>query len=88
MRHLEEALEAQLKQHGLIDDPEPGTLSLRELEVLEAFALGKDKHEVAKELGIAERTVSSHRQSIYKKLGIKNNVQLVLYAVRHGIVNV
>jgi DNA-binding NarL/FixJ family response regulator len=59
-----------------------GKLTDRELEVLRLTGQGKDNHQVAEELGISLKTVDTHRAHLREKLGLKNNTELIHYAVR------
>jgi DNA-binding CsgD family transcriptional regulator len=61
-------------------------LTPRELEVLQLIAQGKSTKEVACSLGITFKTAACHRQHIREKTGISNAVNLVLFAVRSGLV--
>ena len=61
-------------------------LSSREIEIIRLFADGLSYKEVAAELSISPSTVESHRKNIQKKLGTKNLVELVRYAIRKGII--
>lgn len=58
----------------------------RETEVLELIARGMSNKQIGIELGISDRTVSSHIVSIFKKLGARSRTQAVLYAVREGLI--
>lgn len=62
------------------------SLSPRELEVLHLVAEGHRYKEIARLLGISTRTVGNHVTHIYNKLGVEDRAQVVLYAVRKGIV--
>jgi DNA-binding CsgD family transcriptional regulator len=64
----------------------PNILSGRELAVLNLLAKGKSNKEVASTLTISARTVETYRSRIKLKLGLKSLVELVHYAIRHGIV--
>lgn len=66
-------------QHGLTD---------RELEVLGLIAAGKTSRAIARKLGIAPRTVETHRANMMAKLDVDNVAALVRYAVEHGLVTV
>ena len=59
--------------------------SPRELEIIRLLAQGKSNKEIAAELGIAARTVETHRAKIMLKLGIHSLAELIHYAIRHGI---
>ncbi len=53
-------------------------LSLREQDVAKAVAVGKTNKEVAKELGITERTVKAHLSAVFEKLKARDRLHLVL----------
>lgn len=57
-------------------------LTSREFEVLQLFGQGRDTHEIANALHLSIKTVDTHRANIRQKLGLKNNTELVHYAVR------
>lgn len=62
-------------------------LTERELEVIKALAQGLSNKQIARSLGISEKTVRNHASNIYKKLHIYDRTQAVLYAIRRGLVN-
>ena len=61
-----------------------GPLSLREREVMQLLAEGKSSREIAESLYISIFTVHRHRESIRRKLKVKNMADLVKYAIDHG----
>ncbi len=61
-------------------------LSDREMEVLLGFARGMSYKEIADELSVSARTIESHKKSIFEKLNFQNNVDLVKYAIREGLI--
>jgi DNA-binding NarL/FixJ family response regulator len=61
-------------------------LTRRELEVVQLLGSGKRAPEIAAELGISPKTVSSHVQSIFRKLGVHSRAQAVARAYEHGLV--
>ncbi len=61
-------------------------LSLREKEVLQLIAQGKSNKEVAALLNISVNTVAVHRARVMESLGVHRTAELVLYAVRRGLV--
>jgi DNA-binding NarL/FixJ family response regulator len=61
-------------------------LSDREFEVLKMLASGKTVSQVAHELSLSVKTVSTHRTRILKKMGMKTNAELTHYAVKGGLV--
>jgi two-component system invasion response regulator UvrY len=69
-------------------EPRPAheALSQRELEVLRMVASGKSLKEIAAELALSEKTISTYRQRISGKLGISTNVELTRYALQHRLV--
>jgi DNA-binding CsgD family transcriptional regulator len=64
----------------------PDILSERELEVLCLLAQGKSHKEAASALAISAKTVETYRSRIKLKLGLDSLVEMVHYAIRHGIV--
>ncbi len=66
---------------------EPDGLTERETDVLRLLAEGKANKEIARLLGIGERTVKSHVSSILAKLGVQSRTQAALYATRAGLVS-
>lgn len=68
------------------DDCTPLPLSPREIEVVKLVAKGLIAKEIASELYLSTHTVYTHRKNIMKKLKIGTTSELVLYAVREGII--
>ncbi len=64
-----------------------GRLSSREREVVSLIAQGKSNKEIAQLLDVSLNTVESHRARCMDKLGLHNTAELVLYAVRKGLVS-
>jgi DNA-binding NarL/FixJ family response regulator len=64
--------------------PAPGELTPRELDVLTLIARGRSNKVIARELGVAEKTVKTHVSSVLAKLGVQDRTQAALYAVTHG----
>ena len=63
-------------------------LTPREIEVLQALALGLDSEGIAQRLQIALRTERNHIASILAKLGVHSQLQALVFAQRHGIVEI
>jgi two-component system response regulator NreC len=74
-----------LKQKGAVDSYD--LLTDREREILQLLAEGKGNKEVATSLNISPYTVETHRGHILQKLNLHNAAELVLYAVRKGIIS-
>jgi DNA-binding NarL/FixJ family response regulator len=61
-------------------------LSERELHILKLFAKGRGVNEIAQELFISNKTVSTHKARLMQKLNFQNNAELVRYAADHGLI--
>lgn len=61
-------------------------LTPRELQILAMIARGAVAKEIAHELTVSEKTVRNHISNIYQKLGIFDRSQLVLYAIKKGLI--
>ncbi len=62
----------------------PGGLTKREVDVLVSLARGRSNPEIAEDLSISRKTVSSHLEHIYAKLGISTRTEAALFAMQHG----
>lgn len=60
-------------------------LTAREKEVLKLVIDGKTSKDIAEFLGVSFRTVDHHRANLLRKLNVKNSIDLVNYAIRHGL---
>lgn len=60
-------------------------LTDREMEIVRLVASGCKNKEVGATLTISERTVKTHLTNIFQKLGVRDRVALVMYALRHGL---
>lgn len=63
-------------------------LSEREIDVLMGICRGLSTQEIADELFLSKRTVDTHRANILEKTGSKNTASLVVYAIKHNLVEV
>jgi NarL family two-component system response regulator LiaR len=84
---LHPAVTARLMRELAEDEPDAesdGNLTAREREVLALVARGLPNKLIARELGIAEKTVKAHVSSILAKLGVTDRTQAALLAVRRG----
>ena len=59
----------------------------REKEVLEMLVAGRSNKEIAKPLGIEERTVKAHVAKLMRKVGVRNRITLSIHAVKHSLVS-
>ena len=66
-------------------EPDQPTLTDRETEVLRMVAKGLSYKQIAERLVISHRTVQNHVQNTLRKLQLHNRVQLVRYAIEHGL---
>ena len=67
--------------------PDPlRTLTPREREVLHLTAEGRSSAEIAERLFISARTVETHRANLMRKLGVRNQKELIRFAAQHGII--
>ena len=69
---------------GTVDDP-VGVLTDREVEVLSLVRGGLANKQIARRLGITERTVKAHLSSIFQRLDVTDRTQAALWAERHGL---
>jgi DNA-binding NarL/FixJ family response regulator len=84
-RMMQEDYIREMEQRGLEDSYD--LLTGREREVLQLAAEGKPNKEIAAALNISITTVETHRTHILQKLGLHSVPELILYAVRKGIIN-
>lgn len=63
-------------------------LTNRELEILQLIVNGKSNKEIAGDLDLSVNTVSVHRANIMEALGIHNTAELVVYAIKNGLVTI
>ena len=74
----------QMRQRGVEDSYE--LLTPREREVLQMLGEGKSNKEVATQLNLSLHTVETHRGNVLEKLNLHSTAEMILYAVRKGIV--
>ena len=74
-----------LSGRGAEKDRLPAGLTAREAEVLGLIAAGLSNGEIAAELVIAEATVKTHINNAFAKIGVRNRIEALRYAVRHGL---
>ena len=69
------------------EDERFAQLSAREIQVLRLIAMGRSNREIGKLLGVSANTVAVHRTNLMATLGVHKAAELVLIAVRKGLVN-
>jgi DNA-binding NarL/FixJ family response regulator len=80
-------MDPQLQRTETLKGERDTALTARELEVLQHIVAGKSNKEIASELDLSVNTVSVHRANIMERLGIHKTAELVVYAIRNGLVN-
>jgi DNA-binding NarL/FixJ family response regulator len=80
-------LDPQVKRAEILKGERETGLTARELEVLQHIVAGKSNKEIASDLNLSVNTVSVHRANIMDRLGIHKTAELVVYAIRNGLVN-
>ena len=83
----EKGLDPQVARSDALKGERAGGLTPRELEILQHIVAGKSNKEIAAELNLSANTVSVHRANIMDTLGIHKTAELVVYAIRNGLVN-
>jgi DNA-binding NarL/FixJ family response regulator len=83
----EKVMDPQVARTAALKGEREGGLTPRELEVLQRIVAGKSNKEIAAELNLSANTVSVHRANIMDALGIHKTAELVVYAIRNGLVN-
>jgi two-component system invasion response regulator UvrY len=87
-RYVSEEIARQLAkwgEHQYGELPPHELLSDREFEVLRMIGGGKSVSQIAGELGVSVKTVSTYRTRILEKLGMESTAELIRYAVDHGL---
>jgi DNA-binding NarL/FixJ family response regulator len=84
----ETVFDPQVEQRSVLKGERNGGLTQRELEVLQMIVDGKSNKEIALALDLSANTVAVHRANIMNTLGIHKTAELVVYAIRAGLVNV
>ncbi len=75
---------AEVRRRGVDDTYD--LLSLREKEILQLLVAGKSNRDIADTLHLSVSTVETHRSNIFQKLHVRSLPELILYAVRKGLV--
>ena len=83
----ETVLDSQLNRPAMLKGDRDEHLTPRELEILQMIVEGKSNKEIASVLELSANTVAVHRANIMEALGIHKTAELVVYAIRNGLVN-
>jgi DNA-binding NarL/FixJ family response regulator len=84
----ETVFDPQVEQRSVLKGERSAALTQRELEVLQMIVDGKSNKEIAAVLDLSANTIAVHRANIMNSLGIHKTAELVVYAIRAGLVNV
>jgi DNA-binding NarL/FixJ family response regulator len=82
----EMVLDAPLTADGALKGARDSALTPREMEVLQLICEGRSNREIAAKLELSVNTVAVHRANIMNALGIHKTAELVVYAIRNGLV--
>jgi DNA-binding NarL/FixJ family response regulator len=83
----EKVLDSQLDRDQVLKGERNSGLTQRELEILQMIVDGKSNKEIAALLELSANTVAVHRANMMDALGIHKAAELVVYAIRNGLVN-
>jgi DNA-binding NarL/FixJ family response regulator len=84
----EKVLDPQLARPSSLRGERNSGLTQRELQILQLIVDGKSNKEIADQLQLSVNTVAVHRANIMDALGIHKTAELVVYAIRNGLVNI
>jgi DNA-binding NarL/FixJ family response regulator len=84
----EEVLDPQIARRATLKGEREAGLTVRELEILQLIVGGLSNKEIATHLNLSANTVAVHRANIMDALGIHKTAELVVYAIRNGLVNI
>jgi DNA-binding NarL/FixJ family response regulator len=85
-KYIDPALVDTLVFNNYNDDNIPQTiLTKRELQILKLFTAGKPLGEIAGQLHLSPKTVSTHKMRLMQKINIDNNAELIRYASKYGL---
>jgi DNA-binding NarL/FixJ family response regulator len=84
----ETVFDPQVEQRSVLKGERSAALTQRELQVLQMIVDGKSNKEIATVLELSANTIAVHRANIMNSLGIHKTAELVVYAIRAGLVNV
>ena len=87
-RYITSAFAEKLAFNGFDPDTHAlhDKLSDREFQVMVMLAKGRSVTEIAREIFISDKTVSTYRTRILEKMGMKNNAELTMYAIKNSLI--
>lgn len=90
VRYISPAIAQQLAFRHVEDAEESpfDKLSERELQIMMEIVEGHNPHEISDKLHLSPKTVNSYRYRLFLKLNVKNDVELTLLAIRHGLLDI
>jgi DNA-binding NarL/FixJ family response regulator len=80
-------LDPQVQKSATLKGESTSALTARELEVLQLIVNGQSNKEIAVQLNLSANTIAVHRANIMDALGIHKTAELVVYAIRNGLVS-
>ena len=84
----ETVLDSQLNRPAMLKGDRDEHLTPRELEILQLIVEGNSNKAIADRLSLSANTVAVHRANIMDALGIHKTAELIVYAIRNGLVNI
>ena len=85
--NLEDSKKRGKRRHGQAVKTPFDRLAAREFDVIKMTISGKTTEEIGEHYGISTKTVNSNRYRTFEKLGVKNDTQLTLMALRYGLID-
>ena len=88
-RYVDSQIAQRIAMQAINGDSNPvGKLSAREFEVFEQLARGQSVVQISETLNLSGSTVGTHLYNIKQKLGLNNQAEMTLLAVRHGLIHI
>lgn len=77
---------AKMITTGSFSDQDINKFSSREMEILKLICNGLSNKEIASKVDLSTRSVEGHKSKIMEKMGVSNNIQIVLYAIKNNLI--
>jgi DNA-binding NarL/FixJ family response regulator len=84
-RSFSSKLAEQVLLQGRVEFSSHFQLSRRELDVLRRLSMGQKLINIAEDLGLSIKTISTYKSRLCKKMGFKNNIEMIGYALSHSL---